>query len=809
MKFVPKKLCATIVFAASLCLSIASFAQPAPNYAPDNSDTNGAAGSEVADPPSRVARLALINGAVSFVPAGETDWTEAQINRPLITGDKLWTDRGARAELEIGTAAIRVDEQSSFDFLNLDDQNVQVELTQGTLNLRVRRIYDNQSYEIDTPTLAFVINRVGEYRLDVAPDGKGTIVTAFHGGGDAYGEAGARFRIEEGQSVRFNDAQLRDYASNALPAQDDFDRFAFDRDRRWDNSPSRQFVSEEVIGYGDLDNNGTWDTAPEYGNVWYPSSVAAGWTPYSTGHWGWVGSYGWTWVDAAPWGFAPFHYGRWAYVGNRWGWCPGGIHDRPYYAPALVAFIGGGLRIGIGGPVGWFPLGPRDVYVPGYRVSHDYFNRINVNNSRISVGTVNNFYGNYQRGNVDYARINYANRNIAGAVTAVPGNVFLGARSIRGSAIAVNRETFANARVSGFAAIAPTRESLAFRGGRNAIAPPPNVVNRKIIAATRPPAPIAPFGQREALLQRDPGRALSANQLRIAPTGANQGAANTNQSERLRGTGRENVNVVTSTGKPLRGPVANAPGPIKMNVPTSPATGVQPNRNATQRNNVPGQGNEQTHVIASPNALRADGADRRTLPSAQFVRPNANTTPGQPSTTPARAAASSRNGDRPANNAAVASPNNNAPAQSGAVRGNSLDRREAGGRDVGSGRDSRANTTQRALVQPATSTQNRELPQVRERTLPTQPVAPVQQHVQPQFQQRQERSAPVTPPVQQRVQPQFQQRQERSAPYVAPVQPVAPQNRAQPAVQQSQPHVQPHPTRDDRARDDNKKDDKH
>src|SRR5256885_3839541 len=43
-----------------------------------------------------------------------------------------------------------------------------------------------------------------------------------------------------------------------------------------------------------------------------------------------------SWVDDAPWGFAPFHYGRWTIVGGSWGWVPGPIRVRPWYAPALV-----------------------------------------------------------------------------------------------------------------------------------------------------------------------------------------------------------------------------------------------------------------------------------------------------------------------------------------------------------------------------------------------------------------------------------------------------------------------------------------
>ena len=62
-----------------------------------------------ADPPSRVARLGYISGAVSFSPAGEDDWVQAGINRPLTAGDRLWVDGGSRAEVQVGGAMIRMD----------------------------------------------------------------------------------------------------------------------------------------------------------------------------------------------------------------------------------------------------------------------------------------------------------------------------------------------------------------------------------------------------------------------------------------------------------------------------------------------------------------------------------------------------------------------------------------------------------------------------------------------------------------------------------------------------------------------------
>ena len=162
-----------------------------------------------------------------------------------------------------------------------------------------------------------------------------------------------------------------------------------------------RYVSPDVVGYQDLDDYGVWYSDSNYGYIWVPR-VTRGWAPYQDGHWAWISPWGWTWVDEAPWGYAPFHYGRWVYARNRWGWVPGPIAVRPVYAPALVAFIGGprfSVSVALGGGgghVGWFPLGPREVYVPAYRTSREYVNRVNVSNTTVTNITITNVYNTHQ-----------------------------------------------------------------------------------------------------------------------------------------------------------------------------------------------------------------------------------------------------------------------------------------------------------------------------------------------------------------------------------------------------------------------------
>ena len=475
-------------------------------------------GMAAADPPSRVARLANIGGTVSFSPAGEDEWVFATPNRPLITGDRVWADAGARAELQIGSLAVRLGSRTSVTILNLDDRVAQFQLAQGALNVRVRRIDPGQTIEVDTPLLAFSLRRPGDYRIDVDPASAATTVAVRSGEGEAYGE-GAAYTIGARQWYRFVDSGLRDYEYDALPPADAFDRWTRDRDRREDRPVAARYVAPDVIGYADLDDYGTWSVVEGYGNVWVPTSVARDWAPYHYGHWAWIEPWGWTWVDDAPWGFAPFHYGRWAYARERWCWVPGPVRVRPVYAPALVAFVGGNnfsITVSSGGPargIAWFPLAPGEVYRPAYPVSRNYFTNVNISNTNVSNTYVTSVYNR-----PDAQTAVYRNRDQRGGMTAVPTDVFVQSRPVARSAVAVSRDVAAAAQVTPVAAIAPVRASVIGGGERGTAGgapaagpgpvsrPPRATIERPIIARVAPPPPPASFNTREATLAKDPGR---------------------------------------------------------------------------------------------------------------------------------------------------------------------------------------------------------------------------------------------------------------------------------------------------------------
>ena len=456
------------------------------------------------DAPGRAARLSYISGTVSFQPGSVEDWVPATLNRPMTTGDRLWTEPGARAEMHIGSAAVRLNGHTSFALMNLDDRTTQIQVSVGVASVRLRRLADDENFEIDTPQLALTLLRPGDYRVEVNDQGDTTIVGVR--GGEAEANAGTQaVTVHPRDQIRVSGTDQPVFDTRLIPAADAFDNWCQDRDRREDMSESGTHVSHDIPGYSDLDGNGTWRQYPDYGWVWAPTAVPVGWAPYHYGHWSWIAPWGWTWVDDAPWGYAPFHYGRWAFVGGVWGWLPGPIVPRPVYAPALVAWVGGpsfavGITVGGGPAVGWFPLGPREVWVPAYHYSPAYIERVNVTNTVIVNRTVIN--------NVNVTNVNYVNRNVAGAVTVMPQSAMTVGRPVAAAAVRVTPDVVSRAEVRNVAVVAPERAAVL--GGRvqTSAAPPPSFTSRTVVARQAPPAPTPSFAQQQQALRQNPGQPI-------------------------------------------------------------------------------------------------------------------------------------------------------------------------------------------------------------------------------------------------------------------------------------------------------------
>jgi hypothetical protein len=444
------------------------------------------------DPPGRVARLNYIQGSVSYQVSGDQNWVQADPNRPLTTGDNLWADKDSRGEVHIGSTAIRLSSETGISFLTLDDRTTQIQLAQGTIEVHLRILPSGDAFEIDTPNLALTLTRAGEYRIETDLNGGSTAIVVREGEGEVTG-GGNTWELDPGQQFTFNGTDQLTYDASAAPGFDDFEDWCQSRDQRENNAVSAKYVSRDVDGYYDLDDYGSWQSDSDYGEIWVPSGVAVGWSPYQMGHWVFIEPWGWTWVDEEPWGWAPFHYGRWAYVGDHWGWVPGPVVVRPVYAPAVVGFVGGGgfgFSVAFGGGfsgVGWFPLGPRDVFVPGYHCSPRYFQNINVTNTRIvSVTQVTNIY-NTAVINRDMAHVNYMYANNQRAVVAVSRDTFVNARPVDRAIVRVNADQIRSARVADSGPIAPTRTSYISATARVSTARPSySFAQRPVVARLNP-----------------------------------------------------------------------------------------------------------------------------------------------------------------------------------------------------------------------------------------------------------------------------------------------------------------------------------
>ena len=446
-----------------------------------NAPPNLAANTTQADPPTLVARLGHTKGDVSFMPVGTTDWAAGINNYPMKSGDRVFCDKDAHAEIDAGSTDVRLWESTDATLTNITNQYEQIGLAQGSIRVRIYSLDTGASVEVDTPNGAAVITQPGDYRFDIFPGdaGAGAIVTS--GGLQITGSGGLNQAVTAGQAVQMTGKDPIQVTATNLPATDALDQWSTSRDQEVVSSQSAAYVSHDTPGYADLDKAGSWETTTDNGPIWYPTTVDPDWTPYSVGRWAYVAPWGYTWVDAASWGYATSHYGRWAYIGGRWGWAPGPPAVAPVYSPALVAFVGNpGMSIGASvGVTAWFPLGVGEPYVPWYHASPAYAQQVNVTNVNVAnihnttiVNNYNNYIANTRTASninqIDTGNIQYANR---AQVTAVPAAAMSSGRSVPKTAVPLTpemKQQLATAPVH----VAPTTPAPA---AQSLLRPRPNV----------------------------------------------------------------------------------------------------------------------------------------------------------------------------------------------------------------------------------------------------------------------------------------------------------------------------------------------
>lgn len=343
------------------------------------------AGAAWADPPARAGRIADVTGTAWLFDPEAKAWERVLRNQTIGQGDQMRTDARSRVTVRVGSSTLWVDEQSDIEVLQLDDTATVIRVAAGDVALRLRTAQTAQATRIQTREGTISPEMEGLFRIDQRD--RGSRLAVLQGRAQFDSDPGApvqRAWLREGEQAEFWWAEAPRVERQPI-SRDKFSAWLSAQDRAegalaWGDAP---YVSPEMTGAEDLNQNGNWEVAAEYGNVWIPARVAVGWEPYRDGRWVWTRQWGWSWVDNAPWGFAPFHYGRWIQHRGRWAWAPGRFDPRPAYSPAMVAWVGGPqvvVGITIGGTrrppqSGWVPLAPRQIYAPAYSHSPQYIDR--------------------------------------------------------------------------------------------------------------------------------------------------------------------------------------------------------------------------------------------------------------------------------------------------------------------------------------------------------------------------------------------------------------------------------------------------
>src|SRR5437867_2390023 len=447
-------------------------APPAPAEGPEPTESTDAT------PP----RVSYINGQVSFWRPGADDWAPAKLNTPLAPGDVLYAGPDGNVEIQVGAGAfVRAAEGTQIGLDNQEPDFIQLRVTGGRAALDLRKLPAGHTVELGTPNAVFTIERTGFYRVDVTPDS--TTLRTHRGGVATMTPAGgAPMQIAANQQAVITGVESPRVEMGSASPLAVWDRWNYERTDYMLRAASTRNVPPAVYGAETLEQHGSWRTVETYGAVWAPASVPPGWVPYSAGRWIWDPRFGWTWLDDAPWGWAPYPYGRWVFVGRYWAWAPGPVIVRPAYSPALVVFLGGGVRVGVGvRPLCWAPLGWGEPVIPwwghrgfvGVASWHGWGGPRVVNNVVVTRSTT-----------VNVTNINvYRNVTITNAVVGVSADRF-GQHQERPRRID-QAEVRQLTPVRGPLDVKPVAASVTVAAG--SAVKPPVAMQRRAVVATRPP----------------------------------------------------------------------------------------------------------------------------------------------------------------------------------------------------------------------------------------------------------------------------------------------------------------------------------
>src|SRR5580693_2759031 len=403
------------------------------------------------EPPARVGRVSIVEGALAFYGPGDNEWSAAKVNFPVAEDGWFATDPNSRTEFRVGADSIFLANNTEAGFTRLRDKDLQLALQQGRVALHRRQPNRESSTEVDIARGGIWLLQRGEYDIDAGDADRSTRIAVFAGSARFVG-GGVDITIKAGDALLLSGTDT--LSATVEPATvDEFVRWCRAHDYHEDRLAAPHHVSPAITGFEELDSYGIWAREADYGEVWFPKSVPADWAPYREGRWVWIEPWGWNWVDDEPWGFAPCHYGRWARIHDRWAWVPGEFAPEPVYAPALVAFISPpaievAVPADLGPPVGWFPLAPGEIYWPSYTREPTYIRNVNITNVNVTViKKITQVAATERTASPPPLVVNqtFANRS---AATVVPATVMTTAVNVAPAAIKLSPQVLQKASVS-------------------------------------------------------------------------------------------------------------------------------------------------------------------------------------------------------------------------------------------------------------------------------------------------------------------------------------------------------------------------
>jgi hypothetical protein len=301
-----------------------------------------------------LVRMSLVSGDVQIETEGTGDWVPAAVNTPLRAGDRVWVPANGRAEIQVpGGVFVRLDASTSFDILSLGGESLQFAVNSGRAYINNRQ-YGIDHVQVDTP-LGSIDSYDDSLVMIAVGESGATELSVLSGYGYAETNDG-KIRVEADSTLRIG-ADLRAEILTLGPS-DAWEEWNRERDEQLaEDREGLRYLPEELNDYAsDLDDNGRWLYASDYGYVWSPwESASMDWSPYRIGRWVWSGGQ-YVWISHEPWGWAPYHYGRWAYFGTvGWCWVPP-RHGSVFWAPGYVGWVHTPTY------VSWVPLAPGDIY---------------------------------------------------------------------------------------------------------------------------------------------------------------------------------------------------------------------------------------------------------------------------------------------------------------------------------------------------------------------------------------------------------------------------------------------------------------